>query len=418
MTTKWILKKKYILGQLDRYKARLVIKGFTQVKDVDYFETYSPVASAVTTRIFLTLTAYYDLELSKLDVKNAFIQADIDTELYVWPPEGYGLEQPTDGRTAILYKIKKSWYGAKQAPYLWHQKLSQWLLKVGFKHGSADHCLWKYKLQIANGEVTALMLCTVVDDILVAYHHSFTNTYQNFLAAFKEFTEVKLEDPNQFCGLQIVRYRSHRKIILRQTHAIKAFLKEHRFDKCKAENLPAPAGQILSVLDCPDDGSSEQEQMKSFTYRSVVGVCLFISVMTRFDITFAVNSLARFGHNPGLKHLNAAKHLCRYLNSTVERGLILGNNTDQVGASSTKPSGLEVFCDASWASNVDDRHSTSGYGYTFQGSLIAWWCKHQFILAKSSFESELIALYGAVTELTWIRSLFKDFEIDISLPRN
>mmetsp|Transcript_17771 Transcript_17771/g.54312 ORF Transcript_17771/g.54312 Transcript_17771/m.54312 type:complete len:209 (+) Transcript_17771:34-660(+) len=95
-TTKWILTKKYDskTGKLLKYKARLVVRGFSQVYGVDYFETYSPVVAATTIRIFLTLVAAFDLELRKLDVKNAFIHAKFEEDVYVWPPEGYGPQQP------------------------------------------------------------------------------------------------------------------------------------------------------------------------------------------------------------------------------------------------------------------------------------------------------------------------------------
>ena len=71
-TTKWILVQKYKNGVFERYKARLVVRGFSQVHVVDYFETYASVVNSTMLRIFLTLVAVYDLELHKLDVKNAF----------------------------------------------------------------------------------------------------------------------------------------------------------------------------------------------------------------------------------------------------------------------------------------------------------------------------------------------------------
>ena len=87
--TKWILRKKYANGKFERYKARLVVRGFTQVKGVDYEDTYAPVGMAVSIRLFLTLVAVYALFLSILDVRNAYIQAAVDAIIYAWPPEGF-----------------------------------------------------------------------------------------------------------------------------------------------------------------------------------------------------------------------------------------------------------------------------------------------------------------------------------------
>ena len=94
VSTKWLLVKKYQNGKFERYKARLVVRGFSQVYGVDYFETYASVVASTSLRIFLTLVAVHDLELKKLDVKNAFIQADVDEDIYVWPPKVSLLSNP------------------------------------------------------------------------------------------------------------------------------------------------------------------------------------------------------------------------------------------------------------------------------------------------------------------------------------
>mmetsp|Transcript_17771 Transcript_17771/g.54311 ORF Transcript_17771/g.54311 Transcript_17771/m.54311 type:complete len:226 (+) Transcript_17771:1098-1775(+) len=148
--------------------------------------------------------------------------------------------------------------------------------------------------------------------------------------------------------------------------------------------------------------------MKQYPYRSIVGSLLFVSVMTRPDITYIVNSLARFSTNPGKPHWNALRHLLRYLRGTSKLGLVLGGQVPK-----GKPL-LEAYADASWADNVDDRHSTSGYCFTLFGSLIAWFSRNQYLLARSSFEAELISLYGATAEFSWIRNLLKDFNIVIT----
>jgi len=145
--------------------------------------------------------------------------------------------------------------------------------------------------------------------------------------------------------------------------------------------------------------------MKKYPYREIVGSCLYLSVMTRLDIAYVVNSLARFNQNPGKVHWNALRHLLRYLRGTSDLGLRLGSFSDTV---------CDCFCDASWADNADDRHSTSGYCFRLWGSMVAWWSRNQYLLVRSSFEAELVALYGATAELTWIENLLRDFGIDTS----
>ena len=135
--TKWLLKKKYKNGVFDSYKARLVVKGYTQVHGLDYFDTYAPVAAAVTLRLFLLLVALYALLVEQLDVRGAFLQADVDELLYMWPPECFTPKQPEDG-TKLLYRLRKAWYGLRQAPRQWNKKLHQFLISYGLVQGQAD----------------------------------------------------------------------------------------------------------------------------------------------------------------------------------------------------------------------------------------------------------------------------------------
>mmetsp|Transcript_11700 Transcript_11700/g.15888 ORF Transcript_11700/g.15888 Transcript_11700/m.15888 type:complete len:290 (-) Transcript_11700:151-1020(-) len=208
-----------------------------------------------------------------------------------------------------------------------------------------------------------------------------------------------------FCGLHIIRRRERREIIIKQTAAIEKLLKLHRFTEVKSDATPAVNNLQLSVVDCPRHGSEEHVTMSLLPYREIVGSCLYFAVMTRPDIAFVVNTLARFSHNPGRQNWHALRHLLRYLKGTANYGLRLGHNSNE-GAT------LRAFSDASWASNPDDRHSTSGYAFTFENSLIAWWSRHQLLLTRSSFEADLVAVYGCTAELIWIRNLLKDCDIN------
>ena len=86
---KWILKvKRKADGSINRYKARLVAKGYTQMEGIDFEETFSPVVKFVSIRVILAFVAHYDLELHQMDVKTAFLNGDLDEEIYMVQPEG------------------------------------------------------------------------------------------------------------------------------------------------------------------------------------------------------------------------------------------------------------------------------------------------------------------------------------------
>ncbi|KAK9100155.1 hypothetical protein Scep_023585 [Stephania cephalantha] len=109
---KWIFKtKKDSLGNIEIYKAGLVAKGFTQKEGIDYKETFSPVSKKDSLRIILALVAHFDFELQQMDVKTAFLNGQLEEEVYMKQPEGFS----SIGNENLVCKLKKSIYGLKQA---------------------------------------------------------------------------------------------------------------------------------------------------------------------------------------------------------------------------------------------------------------------------------------------------------------
>ena len=111
---KWVFKtKRDSLGNIERYKARLVAKGFTQKEGIDYTETFSYVSNKDSLRIIMVLVAHFDLELQQIDVKTAFLNGDIQDEVYIKQPEGFSSSEGEH----LVCKLNKSIYGLKQASY-------------------------------------------------------------------------------------------------------------------------------------------------------------------------------------------------------------------------------------------------------------------------------------------------------------
>ena len=109
---KWVFKTKYDSnGNIERYKARLVAKGYTQKDGIDYKETFSPVSKKDSLRIIMALVAHYDLELHQVDVKTAFLNGNLEEEVFMDQPEGFLVE----GKKHMVCTLKKSIYGLKQA---------------------------------------------------------------------------------------------------------------------------------------------------------------------------------------------------------------------------------------------------------------------------------------------------------------
>ena len=107
---KWVYKTKLDSQRnIERYKARLVAKDFTQREEIDYNETFSPVSCKDSFRIIMTLVAHYDLELHQMDVKTAFLNEDLEENVYMAQPKDFVME----GKERMGYRLKKSIYGLK-----------------------------------------------------------------------------------------------------------------------------------------------------------------------------------------------------------------------------------------------------------------------------------------------------------------
>ena len=161
VTGKWIFKHKFHAdGSLDRYKARWVLRGFTQRPSIDYDETFSPVVKPTIVRTVLTIAHSRDWPIHKLDVKNAFLHGTLSETVYCSQPTGF-IDSALPGHVC---KLNKSLYGLKQAPRAWYSSFASHLLSMGFSEARTDTSLFIYH----RGTDTVYLLLYVDDIVLTA----------------------------------------------------------------------------------------------------------------------------------------------------------------------------------------------------------------------------------------------------------
>ncbi|KAJ4703138.1 Retrovirus-related Pol polyprotein from transposon TNT 1-94 [Melia azedarach] len=386
---KWIFTVKHNAdGSVNRFKARLVAKGFTQSYGVDYQETFAPVAKLNTVRILLSLASNLDWPLYRLDVKNAFLNGDLEEEVYMEIPPGFATQTTINK----VCKLRKSLYGLKQSPRAWFDRFTKAIKGFGYNQCQADHTMF-IKQSFAGRK--AILIVYVDDIILTGDHEEETLKLKEFLA--KEFEIKDLGSLKYFLGMEVAR--SKKGISVSQRKYVLDLLKETRMLGCKPIDTPMDPTIKLRAMD-------DNAPVDKGRYQRLVGKLIYLS-HTRPDISFPVSVVSQFMNNPTEEHMEAVFRILRYLKMTPGKGLFFKKTTSRK---------IEIFTDADWAGSVIDRRSTSGYCTYVWGNLVRWRSKKQSVVSRSSAEAEFRALAHGICEGIWLRRVLQELSIPVIEP--
>ncbi|KAH9769282.1 hypothetical protein KPL71_011940 [Citrus sinensis] len=349
---KWVYKiKRDGNDQVERYRARLVVKGYAQKEGIDFNEIFSPVVRLTTVKIVLAICATFDLHLEQLDVKTAFLHGELEEEIYMLQPESF----VETGKENLVCKLNKSLYGLKQAPRCWYKRFDSFIMSLGYNRLSSDHCAYYKRFE----DNDFIILLLYVDDMLVASPNK--DRIQELKAQLaREFEMKDLGPANKILGIQIHRDRNNRKIWLSQKNYLK---------------------KILRRFNMQDLGS-----------------LMFAMICTRPDIAQAVGAVSRYMANPGGEHWIAVKRILRYIRGTSDVALCYGGSEFTVRG----------YVDSDFAGDLDKRKSTTSYVFTLAGAAISWVSKLQTVVALSTTEAEYMAATQACKEAIWIQRLLEE----------
>ena len=377
---KWVFRLKTNPdGSIEKYKARLVVKGFNQRKGEDYNQTFSPVARLATIRSVLSIAASERMYLKQFDVSTAFLYGELDETVYMQQPRGY-----TDGSSRVC-KLLKSLYGLKQSPRCWNKRIEAFLRKQGFKVSAADPCLY-----IRDRDGKKLLLALYVDDgILAATDMQDLNSFISQLRA--EF-DITVKDASYFLGVEIEK-EADGSIKISQPAYARRILERFKFENCKASATP-----MVKITE--SDSAESGKVDATFPYRQAVGALMFLMTGTRPDLAFSVGYLSRVLDKPTTDDVIRVKRVFRYLAGTIAKGIVYKPDCS--------PGTLECYSDADFGGCSTTGRSTSGVVVCHAGGTISWLSQRQAMVATSTTESEIIAATEAAKEVIWLERLFCD----------
>jgi Reverse transcriptase (RNA-dependent DNA polymerase) len=390
-----------------RFKARFVARGFTQVAHVDYEDTFAPVVKATSVRLVLSIAAGRRHLVNLFDVETAFLNSNIDREIYIEQPEGF--EHPDCPRDQYVLMVNKGIYGLKQAGALYAKDQKSKLTDLGFTPSEADECVY----------ISAdkrIIVATYVDDGLVCAE---TQEEIDWVIAelSKHYKLHNLGSPTKFLGMDISRPQDDPRgpITVSQSTYARKLLAKFEMENCNP--VKAPCDQRAAYLHLRTETEAPAD---AALYRSMTSSIMHLAIWTRPDIAWITNKLSQFNKDPSDLHMAAAKHLLRYIQGTLDYSFTYSPSIDNslyglfADYNDFDYTPLHGYSDASGASDPDDRCSTSGYIFFLNGAPIVWGSRKQvYAVALSTMEGEYLALTEAAKEAMFLRNLL----ISINIPQ-
>jgi len=227
----WALKRKWFPdGRICKYKARFCVRGDRQIFGLDFEETYAPVVQWSTVRLMLSLSLSLGLKMKQVDYSNAFVQVNIDKEVFCeLPQEFLGTEEEQ-----YVLKLKKSLYGLKQAPRLWFKTLEKSLHDRGFRSSAIDPCLFLKEDLIA---------LVYVDDVL--FFGKSEKIIDKMIESLKKNFDLNVEGAMEaFFGVEVIAHKDG--VLARQSGLTKHIIAVVGMDM--ANSCKTPASTVLVLM--------------------------------------------------------------------------------------------------------------------------------------------------------------------------
>jgi hypothetical protein len=328
MKTKLVLTLTFANDYTRKYKARLVVCGYTQIKGLDYQETFSPTTSTLIVFILLHIGAHHGYTMCNFDVSSAFLEGMNDYVQYCRLPKWLGTDSKGRGKRV---QILRSLYGEKQAPKIWSDRLNEIFMDMNLQRCPVEACLYKYR----DEENNFLYICVHVDDgLMVASSQTviddFMQEFQTHIKKATLFPTLK-----KYLGIDIVEDKLNNKVHLSQAGHIAKI------------DVPMLKKEVRVPMQHTVDLRGAMPDEKNDSLLPAIGHYRYVVDRTRPDLLAAVGELSHGGGtHPSAEHLKVCQQVRTYMEQTKDMTLTLGGKS---------PIELFGFSDASHIMGYDSK---------------------------------------------------------------
>jgi len=319
--------------------------------------------------------------LYQIDVKSAFLNGELEEEVYVTQPPGFVIK----GKEEKVLRLYKALYSLKQAPRAWYERIDSYFIQNGFARSMNDAAFYIKK----KGE-EVLIVSLYVDDLIITGNNThLINTFKKNMKDEFEMTDLGLL--NYFLGMEVNEDDSG--IFLSQEKYANKLIDKFGMKESKSVRTPlTPQGKRKGVE------GDDKEFADPTKYRSIVGGLLYLCA-SRPDVIVS-SYLSRYMSSPSIQHYQEAKRVLRYVKGTSNFGVLF---------TSKETPRLVGYSDSDWGGSPEDKKSTTGYVFTLGSAMFCWQSCKQHIVAQSTAEAEYKAVCAATNQAIWLQRLFEDF---------
>ena len=377
-------------GEIEKYKARCVVLGNKQLR-FEGEQTNAPVVNTLSSRLILAIAVLLGMFIHHVDVKTAFLNADLAEDVYVYPMPGYPL------KPGYVYKLNKSIYGLRSSAKNWYNEIVRVFESYGLKQLYSDECVFSNQAS----DVNKLLIVQVhVDDACIASKD--LNEIEALKTFLKSHFELTDKGPvSDFLGYAIDYDKENGTMRLSQESYINEMLERFGMEHCKTARTPLGTGVQIMI---EHNEKPSIELIKE--YQEIVGALNYLANSTRPDIIYVVSVLCRYLSNPAKVHHETAKRLLRYLKGTRKSFIEYKKEGD---------GRVIVYSDADHANCAVSSRSISGISTVLNGCLIGWYSYKQTRVAPTNCESEILAVLDGVTESEFVVKLIRELGVESRL---